>query len=144
MATAKPDNPAPATPHAILQPQGWTKPVGYANGMKARGATVFVGGQIGWNAQCRFEATDLVGQTKQALENVMAILREGGAGPEHITTMTWYVRDRKAYSAQLKEIGRAYRAVIGRHFPAMAVIEVSGLVEDAALIEIQATAVVPD
>lgn len=134
----------PETPHRTLQPAGWAKPVGYANGMEARGRTVFVGGQIGWNAECRFEAHDLAGQVRQTLENIVAILREAGAGPEHVTTMTWYVLDRKQYSASLKEIGAAYRATMGRHFPAMAVVEVSGLVEDEALVEIQATAVVPD
>lgn len=144
MATATPKQPGPQTPHDTLQPPGWSKPIGYANGIKARGQTLFIGGQIGWDAQCRFNDHDLVGQTRQALENVVAILREGGAGPEHITTMTWYVRDRKDYSARLKAIGAVYRATIGRHFPAMAVVEVAGLVEDDALIEIQATAVLPD
>lgn len=133
-----------ASPHRTLQPEGWTKPVGYANGLEARGRMVFVGGQIGWNAACRFEVHDLPGQVRQALENIVAVLREAGAGPEHITTMTWYVLDRKAYSAALKEIGAAYRAVLGRNFPAMALVEVSGLVEDEALVEIQAIAVVPD
>ncbi|PZO78064.1 MAG: enamine deaminase RidA [Mesorhizobium amorphae] len=133
-----------ATPHRTLQPEGWAKPLGYANGMEARGRTVFVGGQIGWNAQCKFEHHDLPGQIRQTLENIVAILAEAGAGPEHVTTMTWYVTDRKAYSASLKEVGRAWRATFGRHFPAMAVVEVSGLVEDEALVEIQATAVIPD
>lgn len=132
------------TPNRTLQPEGWVKPLGYANGMEARGRMVFVGGQIGWNAQCKFEAKDLGGQVRQTLENVVAILREGGAGPEHVTTMTWYVVDRKDYSRSLKEIGAAYRATMGRHFPAMAVVEVKGLIEDEALVEIQATAVVPD
>jgi enamine deaminase RidA (YjgF/YER057c/UK114 family) len=136
---------SPSTsPHRSLQPEGWVKPVGYANGVEARGRMVFVGGQIGWNAQARFEAHDLPGQVRQALDNVVAVLREAGAGPEHITTMTWYVLDRKAYSAALKEIGAAYRATLGRNFPAMALVEVSGLVEDEALVEIQAIAVVPD
>jgi enamine deaminase RidA (YjgF/YER057c/UK114 family) len=134
----------PASPHRSLQPEGWVKPVGYANGVEARGRMVFVGGQIGWNAQCRFEVHDLPGQVRQALDNVVAVLREAGAGPEHLTTMTWYVLDRKAYSAALKEVGAAYRATLGRNFPAMALVEVSGLVEDEALVEIQAIAVVPD
>ena len=142
--TSTAGRPAPTTPHRILQPEGWARPVGYSNGIEARGRTIFVGGQIGWNAQCRFEAHDLPGQVRQTLANVVAVLREGGAGPEHVTTMTWYVTDRKAYSAALKEIGAAYRATMGRNFPAMAVVEVSGLVEDEALVEIQATAVVPD
>ena len=134
----------PRTPHRILQPEGWEKPVGYSNGVEARGRTIYVGGQIGWNGQYRFEAQDLPGQIRQTLENVLAILREGGAGPEHITTMTWYVTDRKAYSASLKEIGAAWKATMGRNFPAMAVVEVSGLIEDEALVGIQAVAVVPD
>ncbi|MBE7203734.1 MAG: RidA family protein [Parafilimonas terrae] len=134
----------PKTPHRTLQPEGWAKPVGYANGVEARGRTVFVGGQIGWNAEQQFERHDLPGQVRQTLENIVAVLAEAGAGPEHVTTMTWFVTDRKAYSASLKEIGRAWREVFGRHFPAMAVVEVSGLVEDAARVEIQATAVVPD
>lgn len=133
-----------AGPHRVLQPLDWAKPIGYANGIEARGRTVFVGGQIGWNAQCRFEALDLTGQVRQALENIVAILSEAGAGPEHVTMMTWYVLDRKEYAASLKGIGAAYKATMGRNFPAMAVIEVSGLVEDEALVEIQATAVLPD
>lgn len=133
-----------STPNRVLQPEGWARPIGYSNGMEARGRTIFVGGQIGWNAQCKFEAKDLPGQVRQTLENILAILREGGAGPEHVTTMTWYVLDRKQYSAALKEIGAAYKATMGRHFPAMAVVQVSGLIEDEALVEIQATAVVPD
>jgi enamine deaminase RidA (YjgF/YER057c/UK114 family) len=132
------------TPHRILQPEGWARPVGYSNGIEARGRTVFVGGQIGWNSRCRFEIHDLPGQVRQTLENVLAVLAEAGAGPEHITTMTWYVVDRKAYSASLKEIGAAWKATMGRNFPAMAVVEVSGLIEDEALVEIQAVAVVPD
>jgi len=132
------------TPHRTLQPAGWAKPKGYANGMEARGRTVFVGGQIGWNAQCRFEHHDLAGQVRQTLENILAVLAEAGAGPEHVTTMTWFVTDRQAYKNALKEIGAAWRATFGRHFPAMAVVEVKGLVEDEALVEIQATAVVPD
>ena len=132
------------TPHRILQPEGWARPLGYANGVEARGRQVFVGGQIGWNSQCRFEVHDLAGQVRQTLENVVAILAEAGARPEHVTTMTWYVTDRKAYSAATKEIGAAWRATMGRVFPAMAVVEVSGLIEDEALVEIQAVAVVPD
>lgn len=132
-------------PHRTIQPEGWAKPIGYANGVEARnGRTVYVGGQIGWNAQCKFEVFDLPGQIRQTLENVVAILRSAGAGPEHVTTMTWYVVDKKAYSSSLKEIGSAYRATMGRNFPAMAVVQVAGLIEDAALVEIQATAVIPE
>lgn len=145
MSAAKfPESEAAGTPHRILQPAGWAKPLGYANGMEARGRTIFVGGQIGWNAECRFECHDLPGQVRQTLANVLAVLAEAGARPEHVTTMTWYVTDRKAYRASLKEIGMAWKATMGRHFPAMAVVEVSGLVEDEALVEIQATAVIPD
>lgn len=130
--------------HEILQPEGWAKPLGYANGVAARGTMVFVGGQIGWNAQCQFETDDLVGQVRQTLENVVAILAEAGAGPQHLTSMTWYFTDKAEYLANLKGIGEAYRAVIGRHFPAMAAVQVTALVEDRARVEIQALAVVPD
>ena len=142
MNPAEPPQPGPS--HRVLQPQGWAKPKGYSNGIEARGRTIHVGGQIGWNGQCAFEAHDLPGQVRQTLENVVAILAEAGAGPQHVTAMTWYVTDRKAYSASLKEIGAAYRAVMGRSFPTMAVVEVSGLIEDEALVEIQAIAVVPE
>lgn len=130
--------------HTILQPEGWVKPVGYANGISARGRTLFVGGQIGWNGQSEFETDDLVGQVRQTLENVMAVLAAGGAGPEHITSMTWYFTDKREYLANLKEIGAAYREVVGRHYPAMAALQVSALMEDRAKVEIQAIAVVPD
>lgn len=136
--------PSTATTHRVLQPEGWAQPRGYSNGIEARGRTVYIGGQIGWNGQYRFEALDLPGQVRQTLENILAILHEAGAGPEHITMMTWYVLDRKEYAACLKEIGAAWKATMGRNFPAMAVLEVSGLVEDEALVEIQAIAVVPD
>jgi enamine deaminase RidA (YjgF/YER057c/UK114 family) len=134
----------PTSPHRFLQPDGWAKPLGYANGVEARGRVIYTGGQIGWTGEGRFEAFDLPGQVRQALQNIVDVLAVARAGPEHITTLTWYVIDRKDYSAKTKEIGAAYRATIGRHFPAMAVVEVSGLVEDAALVEIQAVAVVPD
>ncbi|WFR99924.1 RidA family protein [Rhizobium tumorigenes] len=130
--------------HTILQPEGWAKPIGYANGVAATGRTVFVGGQIGWNAACEFESDDFVDQVRQTLSNIVAILAEGGAGPQHITSMTWYFTDKSEYLANLKGVGQAYRDVIGRHFPAMAAVQVVGLVEDRAKIEIQATAVVPE
>ncbi len=130
--------------HEILQPEGWARPLGYANGVAARGRTIFVGGQIGWNAQCEFETDDFVAQVRQTLENVVAVLRAGGAEPEHITAMTWYFVDKQEYVQNLREIGKAYRDIIGRHFPAMAAMQVVALVEDRARIEIQATAVVPD
>ena len=130
--------------HTILQPDGWAKPIGYANGVEARGRTVFVGGQIGWNAQCQFETDDFVEQVSQTLKNVVAVLNEAGAKPQHITSMTWYFTDKKEYTENLKGLGQAYREVIGRHFPAMAAVQVVALVEDRAKIEIQATAVIPE
>ena len=128
----------------FLQPEGWTKPIGYANGVAARGKTIFVGGQIGWNGQQQFECDDLPGQVRQTLENIVAVLKVGGAGPEHITQLTWYLTDKDEYRANLKDIGRAYRDVIGRHFPAMAAVQVVALVEDRAKVEIQAIAVIPE
>jgi enamine deaminase RidA (YjgF/YER057c/UK114 family) len=127
----------------FLQPPGWAKPSGYANGIAARGKMIFVAGQIGWNEQCKFESDDLVEQTGQTLKNVAAVLRAGGAGPEHIVSMTWFLLDRKEYSARLKEIGVAYRDVMGRNFPAMTALQVSGLIEDRAKVEIQAIAMIP-
>jgi enamine deaminase RidA (YjgF/YER057c/UK114 family) len=130
--------------HTILQPEGWAKPVGYANGVSARGRQVFVAGQVGWTGQCRFETDDFVGQVRQTLLNVVAVLAEAGAGPEHITAMTWYFTDKAEYLANLRGIGEAYREVIGRNYPAMAAVQVVALVEDRAKVEIQAPAVVPD
>ena len=127
----------------ILQPPGWTAPRGYANGIAASGRIVFVSGQVGWNAQGRFEATDFVDQARQALANVVAVLREAGARPEHIARMTWYVVDKREYLASSKALGAAYREVIGNHYPAMSAVEVAALVEDGARVEIEATAVVP-
>ncbi|MBP1298694.1 enamine deaminase RidA (YjgF/YER057c/UK114 family) [Bradyrhizobium elkanii] len=128
----------------ILQPEGWAKPIGYANGMAARGKQLFIAGQIGWNGQCVFETDDLVAQIGQTLRNIVAVAAAGGAGPEHIVSMTWYLLDRKEYSARLKEIGTVYRDIIGRRFPAMTAIQVAGLIEDRAKVEIQAIAVVPE
>ena len=127
-----------------LQPPDWAEPKGYANGVLARGALLFVGGQIGWNGAQQFETDDFVAQVRQTLLNVLAILKAGGAGPEHMARMTWYVVDRLEYVARLKEIGVVYREVMGRHFPAMTCVEVAGLVEDRAKVEIEVTAVVPD
>ena len=127
-----------------LQPPGWAEPKGYANGIMARGTLIFVGGQVGWNAAQQFESDDFIVQTKQALINIAAVLHAGGAGPEHMVRMTWYVIDRLEYTARLKELGAAYREVMGRNFPAMTCVEVSGLVEDRARIEIEVTAVLPD
>ena len=131
------------TTHTILQPAGWAKPKGYANGVAAQGRFVFVGGQIGWNAESRFETDDLVGQVRQTLQNVVDVLAEAGARPEHVTSMTWYLTNKKDYLGNLEGIGKAYREIMGRNFPAMAVVEVTALVEDRAKVEIQAMAVVP-
>jgi enamine deaminase RidA (YjgF/YER057c/UK114 family) len=128
----------------VLQPPDWPRPSGYANGVAARGVLVFVAGQIGWRPDGVFESDDLVDQTRQALENVCAVLAEAGAAPEHITMMTWYLTDRNDYKARLTEIGAAWRSVLGKVFPPMAVVEVAGLVEERARIEIQVSAVVPD
>jgi enamine deaminase RidA (YjgF/YER057c/UK114 family) len=130
--------------HDILQPESWAKPVGYANGVAARGRQIYVGGQIGWNGQCRFETDDFVEQVRQTLKNVVAVLAEAGARPEHVTSMTWYFTDKLEYVENLKGIGKVYREVMGRHFPAMAAMQVLALVEDRAKIEIQAIAVVPE
>lgn len=130
--------------HDILQPAGWAPPIGYANGIAATGRTIYVGGQIGWNAEQRFDSDDLVDQVRQTLENIVAVLREGGAAPEHLVSLTWYLTDIEGYLANAKAIGRAWRDVIGRHFPAMAVVEVTRLVERRAKVEIQAMAVVPE
>lgn len=131
--------------HEILHPDGWAKPVGYADGIAARGRLVFAAGQVGWNPQtCEFETDDFAAQTETALRNVAAVLAAGGAAPEHVVRMTWYITDKPAYLAARREIGRAWRAVMGRHYPAMAAVVVSALIEDRARIEIEATAVVPD
>jgi enamine deaminase RidA (YjgF/YER057c/UK114 family) len=129
----------------IFLPEGWAKPSGYANGVAAAGRLVFVAGQIGWNpAASQFETDDFAAQTGQALRNVAAVLAAAGAGPEHVVRMTWYVTDKAAYLASRREIGRAWREVMGRHYPAMAVVVVSALMEDRAKVEIEATAVVPE
>jgi enamine deaminase RidA (YjgF/YER057c/UK114 family) len=129
----------------VLQPPGWPRPRGYANGIAAPGdgTLVFVAGQIGWDATGSFSSSDLVGQVRRALENVVAVLREAGGRPEHVVRMTWYVIDRAEYLARGAEIGEAYRAIMGRHFPAMSALEVSALMEGDAKVEIEATAVVP-
>jgi enamine deaminase RidA (YjgF/YER057c/UK114 family) len=127
-----------------LQPPGWTPCKGYANGVAARGTLVFVAGQVGWNARQRFESDDFVAQAAQALENVAAVLREAGAAPEHVVRMTWYVVDKGEYLASLPALGDRYRAIMGRHFPAMTAVEVRALIEDRARVEIEATAVIPD
>jgi enamine deaminase RidA (YjgF/YER057c/UK114 family) len=128
--------------HVILQPPGWPRPAGYANGIKARGAFVFVGGMVGWDTQGRFPE-GFVAQARQALMNIAAVLREGGAEPHHLVRMTWYVRDMDEYLACRDALGTAYRETIGTHYPAMALVEVSRLAEPDARLEIEATAVVP-
>ncbi len=128
----------------LLQPAEWLSPKGYANGIAAKGTLVFVGGQIGWNAQQQFETDDFIAQTRQALRNIVAVLHEASAGPEHMVRMTWYIVDRDEYVARLKELGAVYREIIGRHFPTMSCVEVSRLVEARAKVEIEVTAVVPD
>lgn len=127
-----------------LQPPDWAEPKGYANGIMARGALIFVGGQIGWNAAQVFESDDFVVQARQALLNIAAVLKAGGAEPKHMVRMTWYIKDKQEYSSRLKELGSVYREVMGKSFPAMTCVEVSGLVEDRAQIEIEVTAVLPD
>ena len=127
-----------------LQPSGWAPAKGYANGVAARGTQIFVGGQIGWNAQQQFETDDFIAQCEQSLRNVLAVLHEAGAGAEHMVRMTWYILDRVEYNARLGELGAAYRAVMGRNFPAMSCVQVAGLVEARAKVEIEVTAVLPD
>ncbi|HEY1722435.1 MAG TPA: RidA family protein [Magnetospirillaceae bacterium] len=130
--------------HTILQPEGWAPPIGYANGVMARGRVIAVAGQVGWNKDCKFESDELVDQVRQTLSNIVAVLGAAGAKPEHITSLTWYLTDKRDYLAKLKQIGEAYRAVIGRNFPAMTAVQVVALIEDRAKVEIQATAVLPD
>lgn len=127
-----------------LNPPEWAPPKGYANGIAARGTLIFVAGQVGWNAAGAFESDDLVDQTRQALKNVVAVLREAGAGPEHIVRMTWYLLDKDDYLARQRALGLVYREIIGRHYPAMSAVQVAGLIEDRALVEIECTAVLPD
>jgi enamine deaminase RidA (YjgF/YER057c/UK114 family) len=132
------------TGHRILLPEGWPRPRGYAHGVLARGALLFTGGIIGWNEAGHFAGPDIVSQFDRILVNTIATLAAGNARPEHIVRMTWYITSRDAYHASLREIGQSYRQHIGRHYPAMAVVEVSALVEPEALIEIETTAVIPD
>jgi enamine deaminase RidA (YjgF/YER057c/UK114 family) len=123
----------------MVNPENWRRPSGYSNGILTKTGLLFVAGQIGWDAEGKFP-DDFVAQVRQALSNIVVVLEAGGARPDQITRLTWYVTDRKAYKARVVEIGVAYREIIGRHFPAMAVVEVSGLIEDAAQVEIEATA----
>jgi enamine deaminase RidA (YjgF/YER057c/UK114 family) len=127
----------------VLQPPGWPRPRGYANGIAAEGRLVFVAGQIGCGASGVIVSDDLVEQFRRTLENTLAVLREAGAGPEHVARMTWYLTDRQDYLRRARELGEVWRALMGRHYPAMAVVEVNALIEDRAKIEIETTAVVP-
>jgi enamine deaminase RidA (YjgF/YER057c/UK114 family) len=127
----------------ILQPPGWARPKGFSNGISCQGRLVFIGGQIGWSGQGEWIDQSFAGQFRQALKNVLEILAQAGGKPEHLVRLTWYVLDKKEYLASLKELGAAYRELMGRHYPTMAVVQVSGLVEDDARLEIEATAVIP-
>lgn len=131
------------SPHEFLNPRNWKPAVGYANGVAASGRMIFCGGLIGWNSEQEFESDDFIDQVAQTLRNIVTVLAEAGAGPQHIVRLTWYVTDKKEYLARLKELGRVYREIIGKHFPAMALVQVVALVEDRAKVEIEATAVVP-
>jgi enamine deaminase RidA (YjgF/YER057c/UK114 family) len=127
-----------------LQPPDWARPRGYANGIAASGKQVFVSGQIGWNAQCKFEAIDFVAQARQTLLNIVAVLKEAGGRPEHITFLRWYVVDKHEYIASHKALGAVYREIMGQHYPAMTAVQVVALIEDQARLEIEAIAVIPD
>ena len=129
--------------HQLLHPSSWKAAKGYANGILAEGRMVFLGGHIGWNGNQEFETDDFVGQVRQTLQNVVDVLAEAGAGPEHLVRLTWYITDKKEYLSRLREVGEAYRSVIGRNFPAMAMVQVVELIEDRAKVEIEATAVLP-
>lgn len=129
--------------HEILHPKGWKPAIGYSNGIAAEGRMVFTGGMVGWTADCEFATDDFVGQCEQALKNIVDVLAEAGAGPEHLVRLTWYVTDKAEYLGNLRALGAVYKAVIGRNFPAMALVQVVALVEDRAKVEIEATAVIP-
>lgn len=129
--------------HQQLHPANWKKASGYANGIMASGRQIYLAGQVGWTGEQQFQTDDLVGQIEQALVNIVAVLAEAGAGPEHIVRLTWYVTDKHEYLARLKDVGAAYRRVLGRHFPAMTMVQVVALIEDRAKVEIEATAVLP-
>jgi enamine deaminase RidA (YjgF/YER057c/UK114 family) len=130
-------------PHELLHPRNWKRAKGYANGVAAEGRMVFIAGQIGWNADQQFESLDFVAQVRQALENIVAVVHEAGGTREHITRLTWFIIDRAEYLSRLPEVGAAYRVVMGKHFPAMTMVQVTALIEDQARVEIEASAVVP-
>ena len=127
----------------ILQPPGWARAKGFSNGIAAQGTLVFIAGQVGWTGQAQWKERSFAGQFRQALLNVITVLKEAQGKPEHIVRLTWYVLDRQEYLASLTEVGAAYRSLMGKHYPTMAVVQVSGLVEDEARLEIEATAVIP-
>lgn len=127
----------------VLQPPNWPRPKGYANGISAAGRMVFVSGMIGWDSQGKLVSRDFIGQARQALQNLVAVLAEDGAKPEHLVRLNWFVVSKKEYVSAFEELGKIYRAIIGNHYPAMTAVEVSGLLEDGARVEIEATAVVP-
>lgn len=131
------------SPHEFLHPKSWKPALGYSNGVAASGRMVFCGGLVGWNAEQKFESDDFIDQVAQTLRNIVAVLTEAGAEPQHIVRLTWYVTDKKEYLSRQKELGKTYRDIIGRHFPAMALVQVVALVEDRAKVEIEATAVIP-
>jgi enamine deaminase RidA (YjgF/YER057c/UK114 family) len=131
------------SPHQTLEPAGWKPPRGYANGIAASGRTLYLGGMIGWDADQRLVSDDFVDQATQCLRNIVAVLAEAGAGPEHLVRMTWFITDRGEYLANLKRLGGAYREVLGGHFPAMSMVQVVALMEPGAKVEVEATAVVP-
>ena len=128
----------------VLQPAGWPRPKGYANGIAASGRQVYVGGMIGWDENENFPSDDFIDQAEQALKNTVAVLAEAGAGPEHVVRMTWYVTNKQDYLSRLPEVGKIYRSVMGRHYPAMALLQIVALVEDRAKVEIETTAVIPE
>lgn len=127
----------------IVQPDGWPRPRGYANGILAEGRLLFISGQVAWDEQERFHSDDIVEQVRQALKNTLTMLAAGGAKPEHVARMTWYLTDKREYLARAKEIGAVYRELMGKHYPAMSMVEVSTLMEDRAKVEIESTAVIP-
>ena len=132
-----------AQTHTFLHPRGWKPAKGFSNGLAAQGRIIFLGGQVGWNAEQKFESGDFVAQARQALANIVTLVAEAGGGAEHVTRLTWFVLDKREYLSRLRELGEAYRSVMGKHFPAMTLVQVGALVEDEAKLEIEATAVVP-
>jgi enamine deaminase RidA (YjgF/YER057c/UK114 family) len=131
-------------PHHFLHPRAWKQPKGFANGIVAQGRIVFLAGQVGWNAEQKFDSDDFIAQVRQALSNIVTLIAEAGGKPGHITRLTWYVTDKREYLSRLSELGQAYRGVMGKHFPVMTMVQVVALVEDQAKVEIEATAVLPE